>query len=210
MPLLVNNLATPLPPFFNWHRDIKQIKAIGKFLCLILPFILGKSWWSGENPSGKSLPFCASIFTPGKGKPTLKFTYRLWGIVWIVLMSPFSWQGQNLRRLTLVFVKDWRVVKHIKKCKFRKYFTYLLFVPWIYGNACDSAYTWCPPRSSNGEGCHCPGHMPPDIDRWGWEPLKWIHRLWRRGSRRPNSARKADPKSSHRKGSCNMDRLICQ
>ena len=40
----------------------------------------------------------------------MKLRYRLWGIVGIVLMSPFSWQGQNLCGLSLVFVKDWRVV----------------------------------------------------------------------------------------------------
>ena len=27
-------------------------------------------------------------------------------------MSPFSWQGRNLCGLSLVFVKDWRVVDH--------------------------------------------------------------------------------------------------
>ena len=30
-------------------------------------------------------------------------------------MSPFSWQGQNLCGLSLVFVKDWRVVHSISK-----------------------------------------------------------------------------------------------
>ena len=34
----------------------------------------------------------------------------LWGIIWIVLMSPFSWQGQNLCGLSLAFIVDWRVV----------------------------------------------------------------------------------------------------
>ena len=64
MALSMKNLATPLLPLFHWHRYIEQIEAIGKFFFLIFPFILGKSLWSGENPSGKSLSFCASIFTP--------------------------------------------------------------------------------------------------------------------------------------------------
>ena len=38
----------------------------------------------------------------------------LWGIVWIVLMSPFSWQCQNLCLLSLAFITDWRVVLGIK------------------------------------------------------------------------------------------------
>ena len=37
-------------------------------------------------------------------------TYRLWGIIWIVLMSPFSWLCQNLCLLSLAFIIDWRVV----------------------------------------------------------------------------------------------------
>ena len=40
----------------------------------------------------------------------LKLTYRLWGIVWIVLMSLVSWQGQNLCLLSLAFIVDCRVV----------------------------------------------------------------------------------------------------
>ena len=40
----------------------------------------------------------------------LKLTCRLWGIVQIVLMSPFSWQDQNLWGLGLGFITDWRVV----------------------------------------------------------------------------------------------------
>ena len=45
----------------------------------------------------------------------LKLTYRLRDIVWIVLMSPFSWQCQNLSLLSLLFVTDWRVVARIKR-----------------------------------------------------------------------------------------------
>ena len=40
----------------------------------------------------------------------LTLTYGLWGIVWIVLMSPFSWQCQNLCLLSLAFIINWRVV----------------------------------------------------------------------------------------------------
>ena len=40
------------------------------------------------------------------------------GIIWIVLMSPFSWQGRNLCGLSLVFVKDWRVVHCFQKFDF--------------------------------------------------------------------------------------------
>ena len=36
--------------------------------------------------------------------------HRLWGIVLLVLASPFSWQGQNLCGLSLAFIIDWRVV----------------------------------------------------------------------------------------------------
>ena len=32
------------------------------------------------------------------------------GIVWIVMMIPFSWQCQNLCLLSLAFIIDWRVV----------------------------------------------------------------------------------------------------
>ena len=46
----MNNLATPLPPLFHWHRDIKQIEAIGKFFCLILPFILEKEFMVWGKP----------------------------------------------------------------------------------------------------------------------------------------------------------------
>ena len=48
----------------------------------------------------------------------LKLTYRLWGTIGIVFMSPFLWQGQNLCGLNLVFVKDRRVVGMIStRCK---------------------------------------------------------------------------------------------
>ena len=40
----------------------------------------------------------------------MKLTYRLLGIVEIVLMSPFSWQCQNLCGLSLAFIIDGRVV----------------------------------------------------------------------------------------------------
>ena len=40
----------------------------------------------------------------------MTLTYRLLGIVWIVLMSPFSWQCQNLCLLSLALITDWRVV----------------------------------------------------------------------------------------------------
>ena len=41
----------------------------------------------------------------------LTLTYRLWGtIIWIVMISPFSWQWQNLCWLSLVFIIDWRAV----------------------------------------------------------------------------------------------------
>ena len=64
MALSRKNLATPLLPLFHWHRYIEQIEAVGKFFFHIYPFILGKSLWSGGKTSGKSLSFCASIFTP--------------------------------------------------------------------------------------------------------------------------------------------------
>ena len=38
----------------------------------------------------------------------MTLSYRLWGIIWIVLMSPFSWQGQKL--WGLAFIIDRRVV----------------------------------------------------------------------------------------------------
>ena len=38
----------------------------------------------------------------------MTLTYRLWGVIWIVL---FSWQCQNLCLLSLAFIIDWRVVK---------------------------------------------------------------------------------------------------
>ena len=47
---------------------------------------------------------------PQKREADLKLRYRLKGIVWIVLMSPFSWQCQNPCRLSLAFIIDWRVV----------------------------------------------------------------------------------------------------
>ena len=47
---------------------------------------------------------------PQKKKLNLTLTYRLWGIVCIVLMSPFSWQCQNLCLLSLAFLIDWRVL----------------------------------------------------------------------------------------------------
>ena len=40
----------------------------------------------------------------------LTLTHRLWGIVWIVLMRPFSWQCQNLCFMSLAFIIDWKVV----------------------------------------------------------------------------------------------------
>jgi len=43
----------------------------------------------------------------------LKLTYRLWGIVCIILMSQFSWQCQNPCRPSLAFKIDWRVVVSI-------------------------------------------------------------------------------------------------
>ena len=33
---------------------------------------------------------------PPQREADLKLTHGLWGFVWIVLMSPFSWQCQNL------------------------------------------------------------------------------------------------------------------
>ena len=57
--------------------------------------------------------------------------YRLWGIVGIVLMSPFSRQGQNLCGLSLAFILDWRVVSHkllictyvsVQDCLITRYF----------------------------------------------------------------------------------------
>ena len=47
---------------------------------------------------------------PQQREDDLTLTYRLWGIVWIVLMSPFSQQCQNLCLLSLAFIIDWRVV----------------------------------------------------------------------------------------------------
>ena len=41
----------------------------------------------------------------------LTLTYRLWGIVWIVFISPFSRQCQNLCLRSLAFITDWRVVR---------------------------------------------------------------------------------------------------
>ena len=42
----------------------------------------------------------------------MTLTCRLWGIVWIVFMSPFSWQCQNPGLLSLAFICiDWRVVR---------------------------------------------------------------------------------------------------
>ena len=46
-------------------------------------------------------------------KDQVNLTYRLWGIVLNVL-SLFSWQGQNLCRLSLAFIIDWRVVGMIQ------------------------------------------------------------------------------------------------
>ena len=39
------------------------------------------------------------------------FITRFWGIVWIVLMSPFSWQCQNPCKLSLTSIIDWRAVQ---------------------------------------------------------------------------------------------------
>ena len=47
----------------------------------------------------------------------LTLTYRLWGIVWIILFSPFSWQCQNLCLLSLVFITDWRVVGSFQRLR---------------------------------------------------------------------------------------------
>ena len=44
-----------------------------------------------------------------KGKLTWN-SPRFWGIFWIVLMSPLSWQCQNLFWLSFAFIIDWRVV----------------------------------------------------------------------------------------------------
>ena len=52
--------------------------------------------------------------------------------MWIVLMSPFSWQCQNLCRLSLAFILDWRVVS---RCVF---WDIRLMVCWMtcYPNYC--------------------------------------------------------------------------
>ena len=47
---------------------------------------------------------------PQKREANLKLTYRLRGIIGIVLISLFSCQGQNLCGLSLTFIVDWRVV----------------------------------------------------------------------------------------------------
>ena len=43
---------------------------------------------------------------PQQREADLTLTYRLWGIVWIVLMSPFSWQCQNLSIMCLTFMEN--------------------------------------------------------------------------------------------------------
>ena len=70
-------------------------------------------------------------------------TYRLWGIVWIVLMSPFSWQCQNLCLLTLAFIIYWRVV-HSLSIQF-----WLILVHWKdFSEAVGRfpSWTWTSPQ----------------------------------------------------------------
>ena len=63
-----------------------------------------------------SFPLLGIKYFPGSSESLVKGswletrTYRLWGIVWIVLMSPFSWQCRILCLLSLAFILDWRVV----------------------------------------------------------------------------------------------------
>ena len=57
---------------------------------------------------------------PQQREVNLTLTCRLWGIVWIILMSPFSWQCQNLCSLSLAFIKDWRIVTFFLKSSIGK------------------------------------------------------------------------------------------
>ena len=44
----------------------------------------------------------------------------MWGIIWIVLMSPFSWQGQNLCKLSLaniLYIEELCLPINLNNCK---------------------------------------------------------------------------------------------
>ena len=114
----------------------------------------------------------------------------LWGIVWIVLFSPFSWQWQKLSLLSLEFITDWRVtfilvVKRSKRQIVRFWkegpFSYQIFW-WIYfGHTVCVGYTLdtlvCVsriddpnfyPRSKWRTSVRCPSFVAPFF-LWGSE-----------------------------------------
>ena len=91
-----------------------HIKMRAAFLTPILPRVIKE----GENKKAALILMKNSHFDR-------TLLYRLWGIVWIGLMSPSSEQCQNLCLLNLAFITDWRVV------------TDLLFLHSFYGLLAD-------------------------------------------------------------------------
>ena len=60
----MKNLATPLPPLFHWHEEHWTDLNNRQFFVFYFPLCWGRVYSLGKNPSGKSLSFCGSIFTP--------------------------------------------------------------------------------------------------------------------------------------------------
>ena len=73
-------------------------------------YLTTHKWVSSWLPFTVDYGLSWFILILSKGMPSWNSHYRLWGIVWIILMNLFSWQCQILCWLSLAFIIDWRAV----------------------------------------------------------------------------------------------------